>query len=59
MATVLSGESRRAILVNNDLKCGLALMFEVFRDIRGEKGIRVFRNLDDARAWVVDHHTGA
>ena len=58
-ATVFSPESRRAILVNNDLKFGLARMFETFRDIRGEKGIRVFRSLDDALAWVLDHNTGA
>ena len=55
---VFSSQSRRAILVNNDLKFGLARMFETFRDLLGEKGIRVFRNLNDALAWVLDHHTG-
>ena len=55
---VFSPESRRAILVDNDLKFGLARMFEMFRDFHGEKGIRVFRNLDDALAWVLDQNTG-
>jgi len=27
-------------------------MFQLFRDNIGEKGIRVFRNLDDALDWV-------
>ena len=58
-ATVFSSESRRAILVNNDLKFGLARMFEAFRDIRGEKGIRVFRNLDDALAWILDQNSSS
>jgi len=28
-------------------------MFEIFRDILGEKGIRVFRNLEEALKWVL------
>jgi hypothetical protein len=47
-ATVFSPDSRRAILVDTDLKFGLARMFEVLRDTMGERGVRVFRNLDDA-----------
>jgi hypothetical protein len=27
-------------------------MFEVLRDTVGEKGIRAFRNLDDALEWI-------
>jgi hypothetical protein len=49
---VRSQDSRRAILVDSDLKFGLARMFEVLRDTMGEKGIRVFRNLDDALDWI-------
>ena len=44
--------SRRAILVNTDVEFGFARMFEMLRENAGEKGIRVFRNLDDALAWV-------
>jgi len=50
--SVFSPDSRRAILVNSDLKFGLARMFEVLRDTMGEKGIRVFRNLDEALEWI-------
>jgi hypothetical protein len=52
-ATVFSANSRRAFLVNSDLKFGLARMFAVFRETFGEKGIRVFRNSDDALDWVL------
>ena len=38
--------------MDSDLKFGLARMFEVLRDTMGEKGIRVFRNLDDALNWI-------
>jgi hypothetical protein len=51
-ATVFSPDSRRAILVDSDLKFGLARMFEELRDTMGEKGIRVFRNLDEALDWI-------
>jgi hypothetical protein len=44
--------ARRAILVNTDIEYGFARMFEMLRENAGEKGIRVFRNLDDALAWV-------
>jgi hypothetical protein len=50
--SVFSPDSRRAVLVDSDLKFGLARMFEVLRDTMGEKGIRVFRNLDDALDWI-------
>ena len=50
--SVFSPDSRRAILVDSDLKFGLARMFEVLRDTMGEKGIRVFRDLDDALDWI-------
>jgi len=55
--TVFSENSRRAFLVNSDLKFGLGRMFIIFRDTLGEKGIRVFRNLDEALDWVLakDH----
>ena len=40
--------SRRAIVVKDDLQFGLARMFEIHRELNGEKGIRVFRNYDEA-----------
>ena len=44
--------SRRAILVAHDLEYGFARMFEMLRENAGEKGIKVFRKLDDALEWI-------
>ena len=51
--TVFSTDSRRAMLVSGDLAFGLARMFETLRESLGEKGIRVFRNLEEALDWVL------
>jgi hypothetical protein len=40
-------------LVKDDLQFGLARMFEMHRELRGEAGIRVFRTLDEALDWVL------
>src|SRR5580704_9792301 len=55
--SIFSPDSRRAILASRDLVFGLARMFEIYRDILGENGIRVFRNLDDALEWVLAKNT--
>jgi hypothetical protein len=55
--SIFSSESRRAILVSSDLVFGMARMFGIFRDIVGESGIRVFRNLDEALDWVLAKNT--
>ncbi len=52
-AKVFSPDSRRAILVNNDYAFGAARVFEALRGISGEKGIRVFRDLDEALDWIL------
>jgi hypothetical protein len=44
--------SRRAIVVKNDLQYGFARMFQIHRDFSGERGIRVFRNIDEALDWI-------
>jgi hypothetical protein len=44
--------SRRAILVDTDIEFGFARMFEMLRENAGEKGIKVFRDLDDALSWI-------
>jgi hypothetical protein len=49
---VFSPDSRRAVLVRNDLQFGLARMFELLRENQGEKGIRIFRKLEDALEWI-------
>jgi len=56
-ATIFSPNSRRAILAPADLVFGLARTFEILRDTVGEKGIRVFRNLEDALEWVLGKNT--
>jgi hypothetical protein len=44
--------TRRALLVKHDLQFGLARMFEIHREFEGEKGIQVFRNIDEALHWI-------
>jgi hypothetical protein len=44
--------SSRAILVATDLGQGLARLFKMLREGAGEKGIRIFRDLDDALEWI-------
>lgn len=51
--SIFSPDSRRALVASSDAAFGLARMFEAFRDTMGEKGIRVFRNLDDGLDWVL------
>jgi hypothetical protein len=55
--SIFSSDARRAILVNNDLAFGLARMFVVFRETVGERGIRVFHDLDEALYWVLPDNT--
>jgi hypothetical protein len=57
--SLFSPNSRRAILVSDDVAFGLARMFEMLRDTMGEQGIRVFRNLDEALEWVLAKNTPA
>lgn len=49
---VFSPESRRAIVVKNDLQFGLARMYQTHRELAGETGIRVFRTLEEGLDWV-------
>ena len=50
---IYSPNARRAFLVKDDLQFGLARMFEIHRELKGETGIRVFRTLDEALDWVL------
>jgi hypothetical protein len=45
--------SRRALVVKNEVQYGLARMFEIHRELAGEVGVRVFRTIDEALAWVL------
>lgn len=53
-SSVFSANSRRAILVRDDLAFGFARLFQTHRELKGEGGIRVFRKLDDALAWLLE-----
>jgi hypothetical protein len=57
--SIFSPDSRRAILANTDHVFGVGRMFEMLRESFGAKGIRVFRNLDDALDWVLAKNTTA
>jgi hypothetical protein len=56
---IYSPNARRAILVKDDLQYGLARMFEIHRELKGEIGIRVFRNLDEAMDWILIGETAS
>jgi hypothetical protein len=55
--SIFSPDSRRAILVSNDLVFGFARMFVLFREALGEKGVRIFRDLDEALYWVLPENS--
>jgi hypothetical protein len=38
--------------VKDDAQFGLARMFEIHRDLKGESGIRVFRSMEQALEWI-------
>jgi hypothetical protein len=50
---IFSPRSRRAFVVKDDLQFGLARMFEIYRELNGEAGIRVFRTFDEAMDWIL------
>ncbi len=50
--SILSVGTRRAFVVSNDLQFGLTHMFAAYRENRGEKDARVFREMRDALAWL-------
>ncbi|MFI5363897.1 MAG: hypothetical protein ACHQ49_18190 [Elusimicrobiota bacterium] len=49
---IFAPNTRRAILSPNEDVSGIAEMFASFREGFGDRGIRVFRKLDDALAWI-------
>ena len=57
--TIFSSNSRRAALATGDHAYGLARMFEMLREFKGEEGVRVFRNLDEALEWVLAENATA
>jgi hypothetical protein len=49
---IFASTARRAIVVPDAETFGLARMFEILRDAKGEEGIRVFVNIEEARVWI-------
>jgi hypothetical protein len=50
--TPFSPDSRRAIVVEDWLAFGFARMYETLRSLRGDRHVRVFRDRDEALAWI-------
>jgi len=50
---VFSIHSRRAIIVKSDLAFGFAKIFELYRQLAGARGIRVFRTHHEALNWIL------
>ncbi len=50
--TIFSAHSRRAFIAPNETIFGIGHMFEILRGLEGEKGIRIFRALEEALDWV-------
>ncbi len=50
---VLSPDSRRAVVVPSDFCFGMARMYQILRDEGPGGDIRVSRDLDEARRWVI------
>jgi hypothetical protein len=49
---IFAPQARRAIIVPDDEAFGLACMFEILRDAKGENGIRVFRSIEEGFDWI-------
>jgi hypothetical protein len=45
--------------VKNDLQFGLARMFQTYRELNGETGIRAFRTIDEALDWILVEKTAS
>jgi hypothetical protein len=52
-ADIFSPESRRAVVVRDDTAEVLAQMFVLLRQVAGERGIRVFRTLEEGIDWII------
>ena len=52
MKTVFSPLSKRALVVSSDEHYGLSRMIGTYREIGGEPGMKVFRQMDAALSWL-------
>jgi hypothetical protein len=49
---IFSPASRRAIIAPDPLIFGFSRMYGVYRELAGEKGVRVFRTRREAERWI-------
>jgi len=52
MRKIFSERSKRAFVVSSDLQFGLSRVFEAYRNLAGEKGISIFREMAGALSWL-------
>ncbi len=50
--TPFSPDSRRAIVAENPVAFGFSRIYETLRGLRGDQHVRVFRNREEALAWI-------
>ncbi len=50
--SIFSSHSHRAFVVATDLQYGLCRMFATYRELNGEDGIRIFREMSEALEWL-------
>jgi hypothetical protein len=53
-STPFASESRRALVVEDALAFAFSRIYESLRSLRGDQHVRVFRNRDDAMAWLAE-----
>ena len=49
---IFGERSRRAFVVAGDFQFGIARMFSIYREMQGEPGIQVFREMNKALTWL-------
>ncbi len=52
--SVFSPGAKRAFVTRGPVQCGLVRMFQTYRSARGEQGIRVFTDIEEAVRWLDD-----
>lgn len=52
-SNVFATNPRMAIVASSQVLYGLSRMFQILREMDGQEGIRVFRERDEALAWVL------
>ena len=57
--TIFSTHAGRVFIAPNETIFGIGRMFEILRGLEGEKGIRIFRTLEEALDWVLPNGASA